>query len=267
MIVWTNQYVFNRAQLNKAITYARNNMKGFLPLASSELNKLKTYSRNNAMPLGTLLSIRRHLQIQLAIYTRQPPNIDQIIRDELTHLDETLIKSSDTEVVRQLTACLLRLNVPLTRIYKVIKVDFSDYKCQKMVYYLNEFFLKVRKESDLVLQKSKRHEKKLQAYLTSMNVAFETEEELKDRGVALTPDIFLTNPITIQVAGVKHTIKWLDAKDYALTPGKYFIDHLKEQGQKYVTAYGPGAFVFNNGIDESTKIDGVIMLDGTFLYL
>lgn len=265
-INWNNEVTFTRGQLNRAITFVRNNMTGFLPLCSSERNKMRIYAQANKIPFKTMLSLRRHCQIQKSIYTRYPPNLNDIITCRLSVLDVELRKKPAKTVVSELRKCLLSFNAPLVKVHSAIVDCVDEYKCQSLVFYLNEFFKKSTDEANLVTQEAKDYELTLQKYLTKLNIEYETEDQLKERGMKLTPDILLKAPITITVEGASHQVYWIDAKSFALAPEKYFMKKLNNQAAKYVNTYGPGAFVFRNGIDASIQFPDVVCLDGSHMH-
>jgi hypothetical protein len=109
------------------------------------------------------------------------------------------------------------------------------------------------------------------AYLRDHNVAFKTEDELRNQANIATPDFLLKTPIKIN----GHKVYWIEAKDMPLID--YFFIHktVKRQAAKYLAAYGPGAFIFSCGLgNKSGHIDapkatidaGILMLDGRFLF-
>jgi len=79
-----------------------------------------------------------------------------------------------------------------------------------------------------------------------------TEADLKALNLPLTPD-FVFRDDNIQINGV--TVKWIDCKTYygasSLVNLTYLpIGKLRQQCEKYMNAFGPGAVVFLNGFSQ-----------------
>jgi len=86
-------------------------------------------------------------------------------------------------------------------------------------------------------------ERSVAARLRKLGVRFRTEDELKERGAALTPDILLTTPVRIN----GHPVHWIDAKNYMWYGSRLTATSLARQAMKYAAAFGPGAMVFRAG--------------------
>lgn len=265
-IEWNNNVTFSRGKLNAAITYIRDNMSGYLNLSRTERNRLELYGKGKRIPVDTLLSLRRHYQIQKLIYTRYHPNLDMIITTKMAELDKKLKGKNPENTVSELRKFFKEIDVPLTKIHSAISPVIEEYKSKTMVWYLNEFFKKTVVESEKVNKEAKEYELVLQCYLTKLNIPYETEEQLREKGIKLTPDVLLSKPIIIKVDDIEHTVYWIDAKSFTLAPEKYFLKKLTNQAEKYVKEYGKGAFVFKHGICSDIKIENVVCLDGSCMY-
>ena len=99
--------------------------------------------------------------------------------------------------------------------------------------------------------------------------AFETEAALRARPAAaghsnLTPDILFKRPIVVEQNGRRHTVSWIDAKNYCWYGSKLTLRSITAQAKKYTDAFGPGAFLFHHGVADAVAPPTVV-LDGRFL--
>lgn len=88
-----------------------------------------------------------------------------------------------------------------------------------------------------------QYELNLSKLLHSLNIPFETEENLRAKGASKTPDILLLSPIGVFVYGQWRVICWIDSK--ALFGDE--VTHKTEvlpQAESYVHRYGPGLILY-----------------------
>ena len=265
---WNNINVYPRTKLNAAIAFSLRNMKGYLPLYKSERTKLLQYGARNMIDDETMISIRRHTQIQSVVYKRVSSDIGKSIVKAFDMLVKDVEGEKDDKVIVDLfLKFLLSQDVPIVHIDRALKkYDISEVN-PKLIGYLKEFLEKMRGEDNKVREDAESHEKALCEFLLKSNLVFETEADLKAKGESLTPDVLLKEAVTITVGDTTHQVRWIDAKNYSLAPHKFFLSKLTKQAAKYIKAFGPGAFVFNHSIDDSFRLENVIMLDGSALYL
>eukprot|EP01138_Halocafeteria_seosinensis_P009514 gb/GECG01009723.1/.p1 GENE.gb/GECG01009723.1/~~gb/GECG01009723.1/.p1 ORF type:complete len:347 (+),score=45.96 gb/GECG01009723.1/:1-1041(+) len=97
------------------------------------------------------------------------------------------------------------------------------------------------------------YEKKLYDKLTVLGIPFETEEELRQQGLAKTPDALLTVPIgVVDHQGDTWVVNWIDSKGMFGDP----VTHRKnnEQYLGYVNRFGPGMVIYwFDYVDEELK--------------
>jgi hypothetical protein len=98
--------------------------------------------------------------------------------------------------------------------------------------------------NDVVRAEAQRFEDALGHYLKSRGVAAIAENELKERGAALTPDFLLNVPININ----GQLVYWIDAKNYTMYDSALVAASISRQATKYTVAFGPGAMVFSGGV-------------------
>jgi hypothetical protein len=101
------------------------------------------------------------------------------------------------------------------------------------------------------------------AWLRARGVEFKTEAELRtdEAPPTLTPDFLLTRPALVR----GRRIHWIDAKAYPMYGSRLVTKGLAQQAQKYTAAFGPGAFVFADGVMCRARVlpADPLLLDGT----
>lgn len=89
-----------------------------------------------------------------------------------------------------------------------------------------------------------------------------TEDDLRNAGFKLTPDIVFDDIVKIN----GKVVKWLEVKDYFGMVESYLFKHNKKQISKYVDAFGPGCIVYIFGYTAKCMAEfnnlGCIVLDG-----
>lgn len=108
-------------------------------------------------------------------------------------------------------------------------------------------------------------ERRVGTFLRSQGVQFETEEDLRRRGVSdATPDFLLAEEVRIN----GHPVRWIDAKNYPMYGSALVAKNLKRQARKYNLCYGLGAMVFSGGVGHGATVIGKndpLLLDGSLL--
>ncbi|KAK8794663.1 hypothetical protein WA158_001644 [Blastocystis sp. Blastoise] len=80
------------------------------------------------------------------------------------------------------------------------------------------------------------YEYKLQKELSDRKIPFKTEADMRDRGMAKTPDILLDVPLAIKTENGWTCIKWIDSK--AMFGNPYWQTQHEEQLFSYVNRFG-----------------------------
>lgn len=120
-----------------------------------------------------------------------------------------------------------------------------------------------RQNAERVRAEAQAYEDAVGAHLRARGLDFETEEDLRARGVPLTPDFLFRAPVLID----GRPVRWLDAKNYGAFDSPLTLKGLKKQAAKYTARFGPGAMVFGGGVMCGSKTArlGALVLDGTHL--
>lgn len=249
-----------------------------------------------------LISVRRLLATQMAMYSRYNINKYQAHMEDFFHkqielkrpivdiLEEavTIFNIPPLDVAKYF---LLSQGFNFSTITSMIKTPKSfDKKIQSIVNWAIKNDSESAPHTQQVLQQSQDFENKLVKHLKDRGFVFQTQEELVEEQTAkhgravITPDILFAKPITLQVTHPNkkvetHQIRWIDAKNYLLVPAVdashlYTLDKehrrdtfieksIRDQADRYVREFGPGAFVFHYGFMEGINIPNVIFLDGS----
>lgn len=276
-IHWTNRKIYDHVKIDAIMKYVEGNMNGLLPLYGNEKKRLMKYASDNNIPDHEIISIRNTIKIQKEInnskkYSRFVKIIKQRFIDLVKNINPTLNSTDGLEYANnsKIISFYKSLRLPFNMINNVIKKmpEFellSDdnkrtiKKIEKLIH-LNEVD---------ILNRSMQFEKILEQYLTSHNISYRTEADIKrDKDYTVTPDILFDEPITINLDGTDYKIRWMDAKNYLLTNTPFILKSLKKQAQKYNSIFGMGAFVFHYGIDSSVTVPNsdVLLLDGSRLH-
>jgi hypothetical protein len=100
----------------------------------------------------------------------------------------------------------------------------------------------------------------LQQCLRSMEIPFETEEQLRERGSARTPDILLSIPVGVQVPNSEgggsdwKVVCWIDSKALFGDEATH-KDTIKGQAESYVHRFGPGLVLYWFGHAPVERLD------------
>lgn len=105
-----------------------------------------------------------------------------------------------------------------------------------------------------IKQESEEYEGVVGEYLSSHNLSFLTENDIRklnqsgDMKSALTPDFLFEQPIIIEHDGKQYKVNWIDAKDYGCWDSKLVTKKVQHQVDKYNAEFGPGALVYSCGV-------------------
>jgi hypothetical protein len=93
--------------------------------------------------------------------------------------------------------------------------------------------------------------------LRELGLRFETEADLRRRGVAdATPDFLLAAPVRIN----GRPVHWIDAKNYMMYGSRLVARSLQRQAAKYTARFGPGAMVFAGGVRCGAAVGDTLLL-------
>jgi len=99
----------------------------------------------------------------------------------------------------------------------------------------------------------------LERSLSTLEISFQPERELRDLGMSKTPDIRLDIPIgMVGPQGEARAIHWIDCKAMFGDPPTHRQN--KPQLEGYVNRFGPGAVLYTVGFVEELNVDGTVLL-------
>lgn len=116
-------------------------------------------------------------------------------------------------------------------------------------------------------QKAMKYEETVEKIIQSWGIGYQTQEELvaeqtgKYGRPLATPDFLLQYPVLLEVNKKRYEVNWVDAKDY-LAYGGFMDSGLREQAKKYTGLFGPGAFIFSQGIVDDFYIPSTCLISG-----
>jgi len=135
-------------------------------------------------------------------------------------------------------------------------------KYNTMVQYAVANDLNAPLRADRANEEAGKYEERVEMWLREHGVTYKTQATLMKEQMDLygrainTPDFLIIGPVHIN--GVR--VHWIDAKNYLYTGISFLAKGLRKQAERYVKAYGNGAFLFSGGfLDE--KIPGVLMAE------
>jgi len=251
--------------LESYITFIKANMTGLIPVYPEEIAKLKSYANTHQISLGTLLSIRNQIKIQLEI--KRSKYVEQN-KSKIIYIFENLIKKPNLDLP-DIMNFYARIKYPVHAVLKIIS-GLDSFK--NLDHNLIKKFYQIIKDINQIEHKSKilseQFEHIVEKFISKQHISFRTEADLRyDRTYNLTPDILFDQPVTININGTNHQIRWLDAKNFVFM-GPYMPHLYKKiisQAKKYNEVFGPGAFIFRYGVVDGIQIDGAYLLDGSQL--
>jgi CDAN1-interacting nuclease 1 len=99
----------------------------------------------------------------------------------------------------------------------------------------------------------------LEQCLRATGIPFETEEQLRERGSARTPDILLSIPVGVQVSNSEggtdwKVVCWIDSKALFGDEGTH-KDTIQGQAESYVHRFGPGLVLYWFGHAPVERLD------------
>lgn len=257
-MIWPEIHPITKDEFNSHIKFIQTQMYGLLPVYDKELSKLRSYAKQHNLKLGFVLSVRNQLRIQKEIKSSHHINTQKITDAFRSTL---LIPDLNLSNVKDFYA---KLAYGPHAIIKVItqldEFRALDSTYQKYFFQPIKDVTKTEHQSQIL---SADFERMVEDLIRSNNIPFLTEKEIRAQKLhTMTPDILFETPVKIISDGIPYEINWLDAKNFVFM-GKfnpYFYQKLKKQADKYVDAFGPGAFVFRYGIVRDALIDRTLLL-------
>ena len=92
-------------------------------------------------------------------------------------------------------------------------------------------------------------EAQIQRMLDEAGLKYQTQADLLASKSPVTPDFLIASGDELYFGD--HRIAWIDAKDHFGSFNGFFLPKLKNQIQRYNTAFGPGAVVFSHGLADA----------------
>lgn len=268
-IEWENKKVFSESEIKSKKLFIKKNMS-LLPLFGKERKFFEDYAKDLNVDPHEIFSIRNQLKSQEEIYkTSEAVTRSSEISNAFNRLVRNSQKSNFFKLNGKILDFIRRLRLPVLAIIKIIKNSDEYIRLPDSAReYLDKFKKAILKESHSIGKRAMEYENNVADFLRKNGIKFETEMELKERGLQLTPDFLFDEPVVINVDGYQHKINWIDAKNYQLTNTSFIISSLTKQSKKYYDAFGKGAFIFHYGIEttignkEAFK-HKILMLDGS----
>ncbi len=264
---------FDYELITKLTKIVKNNARDLLPISNSEAAKLKRIAVNYGVDIEQLFSIRNLLRIHIEIISMN--NFESKKKLIIQKFNRLVATINNNNVIDDNFDRIDNFNsntrIPFKNIYKLItKSKDSDFSKLDNIY--KAYIHDMNKFIDSVINQEKinarNFEKSVEKYLTLQGLKYKTEMDLKKDGIDSgipTPDILFEHPVQIEINGEKRKIKWIDAKNFILIKIPFIFKKLKNQALKYNEYYGPGAFIFHYGYDNSLKIPDTLIIDGSFL--
>jgi hypothetical protein len=124
------------------------------------------------------------------------------------------------------------------------------------------YYMERRDSSGITLQKINAERSRLAELgfinkLRGLGIALKTEDELKEEGSNLTPDVLFVDEVYINDVRVY----WIDYKDYAGTTIQFIWAKNKEQIKKYYDKWGYGAVCYSYSFVDNLESDMAMFLD------
>lgn len=268
LIYWKNYMVFTNRQIKCILNWISKQMRGLMPMYGSEIERLIKYANIHNLPVEMVFSIRNKLQIQKEIdYNKYIKNRQMYVKQ---NFDNILFgdKGNHKNEIEKIYHLLCTIKSPIGTTIKIIKT-FPEYG--NLDNKSKNFIQKIENNISENEKKSKKYsfifeQEMVTFFREKTNVIFQTEEEIREsKKYSITPDILFDQPIIIKIDGNEYPVRWIDAKNYILIDIPFLIGLLKKQSVKYSKIFGPGAFLFRYGFDESIRIPNVVFLDGSFI--
>eukprot|EP00980_Cylindrotheca_fusiformis_P030100 scaffold24373_cov122-Cylindrotheca_fusiformis.AAC.1 len=228
----------------------------------TESDHLANYIResSSAMTLQQARSLRRQILKQKAIagYADLRRNASQLVS----------LYNSGTSIV----ALSQRFDAPPLNVLRVImkQTGYDNLQIKKAFQRPESFFearglqeFKDAAEADSVTPvdftataKDATHfEDFVAAYLRDKGILFVHETQLAQEQTDILGEVFMTPDFLIlddlEINGKK--VRWIDAKAYGTVKSEILIKRSRQQMQRYIGQWGPGAIVFKNGFGEGVS--------------
>ena len=264
-IIWPTNIPIDKLSLIARTKFVESNMRGLLPVYKDEYAILESYATEHHIKVGQLLSIRNQLKIQKEI---KKTNRVDLYANKIIEAYNKLITDPNLNLT-DINSFYVKTNLPITPILRLLNKQDTfkrlDHRILKKFYQVMKDFTKIETKSK---EQSRKFEIRVEKFISDFGVPFQTEETIRyAKTYTLTPDILFDSDVIIEVGGIEHRVKWLDAKNYIfmghMTP--FILESLKKQADKYGKMFGPGAFVFRYGFVADISIDHVLLLDGSNL--
>lgn len=262
-IIWHNIKVYDLDIVSERIKFVEENMNKLLPIYDKEKEILRNYAETHGLPIYEMICLRNTIRIQKEINASRNFHlvIEKIKKQFSREVDEISTNNFKLEYF------LKSIRMPLNHIFKLLE-STQDFKklSKKNLEFINKIKKKIKESEQEIHYRAMQFERSLEIYLADQKLRFRTEEDIKiDKDYTITPDILFDEPITVELDGVKHVIRWMDAKNYMLVNVPFIMKSLHKQAAKYNNTFGPGAFVFHYGYDKTIAIPNTTILDGSFL--
>jgi hypothetical protein len=291
---WINKAVYTEDQMLFIVNKISSNIKKFcsrpdrqiLLRISSEYNRVKAASSPD-------INLIQLITLQQLLCTQESINSSRNIFKYRSHFKDFVKKQGNrppVEFIKEAVPMFYISPIQAARLYLTMANSATSVKkwfqhpktapvqYRKLILWAYKNDSESPQNALSIMRESQEFENKLIKWLKKQKMDFKTQEDLvieqtKLYGRAIiTPDVLFTNPITIKARNPdgttsEHKVKWIDAKNFILAPYKQdFIEKkIKEQADKYVAEYGPGAFVFHYGFTKGLSYPGCVILDGSFL--
>lgn len=206
-----------------------------------EKKKLEDYSAISGLSYGTLCAIRNIVVSQM--YLRNTQNIDR----------EKVVESFCLFAKMEPFHSGFYQSFPVSpcTIYKIIsKTPTFKTLSEHQMKQISQPVETLKQHEKVSSSHAQQFENILEKALDALDLAFETEDDLKKKGERLTPDILFPEPVWFVVSNHEVQIRWIDAKNMMFFGKRagFMCKKMTQQANKYVASFGPGAFVFSNGL-------------------
>ena len=270
-IVWENKQIYSDDKLIQISELIENTIKNYEPVNSKNSEYLlKTISESNNISLDGVISLRNMIATQKSINSFKKINVNKI--NNVVN-DYKLLSNLTNQNVKQF---FKKYDIPPLKIINILKDNGLKIN-QKLYQYAEKNDSENQKSMNIILKNADDFEKNLINWIKVKypSIKFKTQEQLVEEQTKLygkpfaTPDILFDEPILITVSDNKseitQLIKWIDAKNYTLMHIPFIMNSLKNQSEKYLQHFGPGAFAFHYGINKNINIPNILILDASFI--
>lgn len=180
-----------------------------------------------------------------------PYQLSRILLEHLCQVPKKVVSSfvKDSTLILRTKPKKTNNAVPLDR--KRLQHEFLE--CVELDEYCSPYVDRIRRTIGL------EYEFILQEKLRNLSIPFESEEKLRERGFAKTPDILLRVPFCIaEDAGRVHVVNWIDSKAMFGDPATH--QGAKSQFRAYCNRFGSGLVLYWFGFVASLNADDDVLL-------